>query len=171
MSRSFQLAPMSPLIKWVTVGLWVIPVAFAIATLVSRELSMGIVSVLLFAMYGAVWLCCRPSRFIVSEQSIDILFPLWRRKIRSKTISAVSIINKDGFHRDFGWAIRIGVGGLWGGFGWLWTTKRGIVEFYISRLDEFILLERSLKSSLLITPSHPTEFLSVIQHFTQGGQD
>ncbi|MEM7771727.1 MAG: PH domain-containing protein [Cyanobacteria bacterium P01_A01_bin.37] len=163
MSRSFQLAPMSSLIKWVTVALWVMPVAFAIAALISREPFMGIVSALLFAMYGAVWFCCRPSRFIVSEDSIDILFLLWRRKISRQTITNVRTISKKAFQQEFGWAIRIGVGGLWGGFGWLWTTKRGMVEFYVSHLDEFVLLERSPKQTLLITPIHPTEFIRAMQ--------
>jgi hypothetical protein len=30
--------------------------------------------------------------------------------------------------------LRIGVGGLWGVFGWLWT-RRGLVEVYVSRTD------------------------------------
>jgi hypothetical protein len=31
---------------------------------------------------------------------------------------------------EVGWSMRVGAGGLWGGFGWLWTERRGIVQMY-----------------------------------------
>jgi hypothetical protein len=58
---------------------------------------------------------------------------------------------------------RIGVGGLWGGFGWLWTTRRGLVEFYVSRADGMVLIERRGARPLLITPADPEKLLRALQ--------
>lgn len=55
--------------------------------------------------------------------------------------------------------MRIGAGGLWGGFGWLWTSRKGMVEFYVSRTDGFVLITRPNHLDILITPSTPEAFL------------
>lgn len=57
--------------------------------------------------------------------------------------------------------MRVGVGGLWGGFGWLWTQRQGALEFYISRSTGLVLLERPAGRSLLITPDRPAEFVAI----------
>lgn len=60
------------------------------------------------------------------------------------------------------WSIRIGAGGLWGAFGWLWTTKRGIVQMYVSRTDRFVWIERAGERPWLITPENPEEFVRTL---------
>ena len=57
---------------------------------------------------------------------------------------------------------RIGVGGLWGGFGWLWTRGRGMVEFYVSRTDGLVIVERRGGRALLFTPQDPEEFVDAL---------
>jgi hypothetical protein len=154
---------MSPLIKGLTFVVWLIPLVFGILTLVLHEWLMGVVFLFLIALYGAVWLGCRPSHFVVSHNRLEIVFPVWQRKIPIQTINGIRILNPDGFRQEFGWAMRIGVGGLWGGFGWLWTSRQGMLEFYISRTDSFILIERSRGNSLLITPEQPTQFIETVR--------
>jgi hypothetical protein len=66
------------------------------------------------------------------------------------------------FRDEHGWAMRIGAGGLWGGFGWLWTSRRGLVEFYVSRLDGYVLLERRTGRPLLFTPVEPERVASAL---------
>ena len=163
MSRSFKLAPMSPLFKGLTIALWLLPLFFGISTIVSREWLIFIIFLILIIIYGSVWLWCRPSRFVVSDNYIDIVFPGWRRKIPIQDVSAIRIISKDTFAQEFGWAVRIGVGGLWGGFGWLWTNRGGFLEFYISQLDEFVLISRLKGNNLLITPVNPYQFVATIE--------
>lgn len=163
MSRSFALAPMSPVIRGLTIVLWLLPLIFGIWALVSRELVAGIVFLFLIVLYGATWVWCRPARFVVSRDSLKIVFPGWQRSIPIEDISYICITSQETFHQEFGWSIRIGVGGLWGGFGWLWTSKRGLVEFYISQLDNFVLIERLTGKSLLITPEYPHQFVESIQ--------
>jgi hypothetical protein len=55
--------------------------------------------------------------------------------------------------------MRVGAGGLWGGFGWLWTQRRGIVQMYVSRTDDFVWIERPGERSWLITPERPKAFV------------
>ena len=61
--------------------------------------------------------------------------------------------------QEIGWGMRIGAGGLWGGFGWLWTARRGVVWMYISRLDRFVWVEQANERPLLITPDRDEAFV------------
>lgn len=162
MSRSFPLAPMSPFIKVLTILLWLLPLFFGLLAVVSHDWSTGIIFLFLIAIYGAVWLWCRPSHFAVERNYLEIVFPGWQRRIPMQDISNIRIINQETFRQEFGWTIRIGVGGLWGGFGWLWTSRRGFLEFYISQVDRFILIERLTGNNLLITPENRSQFLETI---------
>ena len=163
MTHSFKLAPMSPLIKGLTVALWLLPIVLGILSLISGEWMIFTIFIILITLYGAVWLWCRPSRFVISDQSIEIVFPGWRRPIPIQDISSLRLISKDTFGQEFGWAVRIGVGGLWGGFGWLWTYRGGFLEFYISQLDEFVLISRLRGNNLLITPVNPYQLIQAIE--------
>ena len=163
MNRSFELASMSPLIRGFTIALWVLPVFLGISALVSREGFLGVIAFLLLVLYGSVWLGCRPSRFVVTSNYLKIVFPIWQRKIPLQDVSSIRLIDRNTFQREFGWAVRIGVGGLWGGFGWLWTSRCGFLEFYISQINEFVLIERLTGKSLLITPSHPQQLVATVQ--------
>jgi len=58
--------------------------------------------------------------------------------------------------------MRVGAGGLWGAFGWLWTTKRGTVQMYISRTDNFVWIERRSERPWLITPERPEQFVAAM---------
>lgn len=139
MSYKFGLAPMSPGMKGITIALLALPFIFGIWALVTRDpMALGIF-LLMVALYGIVWVGFRPSSFTVTERFLEIVFPGWRRKIPMREISGVRILSQTQFSQEFGWAIRIGAGGLWGGFGGLWTEKQGLIEFYISRLNASIV--------------------------------
>jgi hypothetical protein len=154
---------MSSVIKGVTIALWLLPLCFAIFSLLSREWQLFNICLILIALYGAIWLWCKPSHFIISNNYIEIVFPAWRRSIAIQDVSGIRIISKNIFQQEFGWAMRIGAGGLWGGFGWLWTSRGGFLEFYISQLDEFVLISRLKGNSLLITPINPDQFVETVE--------
>ena len=63
---------------------------------------------------------------------------------------------------EAGWCVRVGAGGLWGGFGWLWTQRRGIVQMYISRSDRLVWIERINDRPWLITPEQPEAFVQAL---------
>lgn len=159
MSYKFGLAPMSPSIKGITIALLVLPLIFGIWALVTRDPMAFGIFLFMVALYVLVWVGFRPSSFTVTERFLEIVFPGWRRRISLRDISGVRILSQTQFSQEFGWAIRIGAGGLWGGFGGLWTEKQGLIEFYISRADEFVIIERSHGRTLMITPENTAEFV------------
>jgi hypothetical protein len=151
----FPLAPMSPAIRWLTLALWLLPALLAVWAAASRSRLAWAPCVALVFLYAGVWLACRPSSFEVSASSLDIVFPIWTRSLPASSLRGARLTSSAAFRQDFGWALRIGVGGLWGGFGWLWTSRRGLVEFYVSRVDGLLLVEREAGKPLLITPGDP----------------
>jgi hypothetical protein len=87
-----------------------------------------------------------------------IVWPARRRHIAKHDISGARVLESRQFRSEFGWAARVGVGGLWGGFGWAWTSRRGLLDLYVSRTDGCVLVERRSGRALLLTPERPEEF-------------
>jgi hypothetical protein len=58
--------------------------------------------------------------------------------------------------------MRIGAGGLWGGFGWLYTRK-GLLDLYVSRTDRFVLVRLRTGRPLLITPDADERFVAAFR--------
>ena len=163
MSDRFPLAPMSPLIRWLTISLWILPLCLGGAALIANEWITGLVSLLLIGIYGAVWVWFRPTYFGVSRDHLEIVFPGWRRCIPISDFSRIRVISQETFRREAGWAMRIGAGGLWGGFGGLWTSRRGLLEFYVSRFDGMVFIERETGYSLLITPDKAEQMVESVR--------
>jgi len=160
-TTNFQLAPMSPLIRTLTLLLLAVPVVFLTQPAVAGGW-LALPAFLLIGIYAWVWLWFRPTLFVVHPGEVEVIWPLRRRQLPRDKISEVKLIDKTDLRRKTGWAMRVGAGGLWGGFGWLWTEKRGIVQMYISRTDGFVWIERSDERPWLITPEHATTFVRVM---------
>ena len=124
---SFRLAPMSPMICGLTLILLAIPLAFFAAALVGTSILVG-PAVLVVALYSWVWLRFRPTMFVVHHDVLEVIWPLKRHQIERVNIVGVRTIDNKELRREVGWGVRVGVGGLWGAFGWLWTQRRGIVN-------------------------------------------
>jgi len=63
--------------------------------------------------------------------------------------------------------MRIGVGGLWGGFGWLYTSK-GLLDFYASRTDRLVLVRLRARRPLLVTPETEERFVAALRDLSLG---
>jgi hypothetical protein len=160
--RVFRLAPMSPLVLAFTVVAWVIPIALFIEALMNpADSKWMLLALVLTGVYGAVWLWWRPTGFELSLTKLEVVFPGRRRSIPRESVIGARVISRQEFRREFGRAMRIGVGGLWGGYGWLWT-KRGLVDFYVSRTDGFLLIERTSSHPLLLTPDKPHQMVEAL---------
>ena len=153
-AKSFRLARMSPLILTVTLILLALPLAFVVGALFGGPL-LSVPAVAIIAIYAWVWLRFRPSRFTVREGALHVIWPLKRRDIPREDITHVRIVDSQELKREIGWGMRVGAGGLWGGFGWLWTTQRGVVQMYVTRTDRFVWIERARGRPWLITPERP----------------
>ncbi len=151
---------MSPLIRGLTAILLLLPAGLGAAAISSGRSVLLVPVALLVGLYLAVWMLARPRWFRVSPGRIDVGFPAWTRVVPD--VARARTLSTDDLRLRFGWAMRIGVGGLWGGFGWLWTSKEGMVEFYVSRTDGLALVERRDGRSLLITPADPEGLVAAV---------
>ena len=160
--RAFQLAPMSRLFRGLTLMVLILPIVFfggaalGMATLV-------IPAVAIVVLYVWVWLRFRPSRFIVRAQALDVIWPLKRRRRLRKDIAGVRQVDMGTLRAETGWVARVGVGGLWGTFGWLWTERKGIVQVYVTRSDGLVWLDCKDARPWLITPDNPDAFVQALK--------
>jgi hypothetical protein len=157
---SFRLAPMSRLILILTVGLWALPIAL-LASAVFQP-ARAAPAVLLVAIYAWAWLRFRPTRFVVHPATLEVVWPLKRRVLQRSDITAIHVFDGPQLRSMTGWCMRVGAGGLWGAFGWLWTRRRGIVQMYISRTDRFVWIERANARPWLISPEQPEVFMRAL---------
>jgi hypothetical protein len=100
---------------------------------------------------------------MVYSNSLEVIWPLKRRRIPREEITAVRQVDGEELTREIGWGTRVGAGGLWGGFGLLWTRRRGMVQMYISRTDGYVWIERGNKRPWLLTPLEPEEFIRALK--------
>jgi len=157
----FDLAPMSPLLVGSTILLLLLPVAFALAAL--RWASpLAVPAAILVVLYAWVWLRFRPSRFVVGSDDLTILWPLKSARIPLRDIAAVRMLDRRELKAEIGWGLRVGAGGLWGGFGRLQTRDRGSLHLFISRLDRFVWIECRDDRPWLITPARPEAFVRAL---------
>jgi hypothetical protein len=156
---------MSPLILVLALILMVIPVVL-LANVASGRSVLAAPALLVIGIYSWVWLRFRPSAFIVRPDGIEVEWPLKQRRIPRDDIAAVRILQQGELRSEVGWGARVGAGGLWGGFGWLWTRRRGIVQMYISRTDQFVWIERKNGRPWLITPEEPEAFVRAVSTIT-----
>ncbi len=160
-SRTFRLAPMSPIILVVTLVLLALPVGFLVAAMAGARFHV-VPCFMVTAFYTWIWLRFRPSRFVVHERSLDVIWPLKRREIARDSISGVRLLDREELKQEIGWGMRIGAGGLGGGFGLLWTKRHGFVRMYVSRADGFIWIDRKNSQPWLITPEQPEAFVRAL---------
>jgi len=152
---------MDPPILWITTLLLALPIALLVGALFAGHF-LSIVALLVGAIYSWVWLRFRPRRFVVHDHSLEVIWPLKRRTIPRADILSVRMIEREELQKEIGWGLRIGAGGLWGGFGWLWTRRRGIVQMYVSRTDLFIWIEPARGRPWLVTPERPENFVRAL---------
>lgn len=154
----YRIAPMTTDLRVVSAFLLAIPVAMAVAVAAGYQMLL-LPLALIVAIYAWVWLRFRPSAFIIHPDCVEVVWPLKRRWVARAGIVSCRVIDTPQLKREIGWGARVGAGGLWGGFGWLWTRRRGIVQMYITRTDRYVWLERGTERPWLITPERPEDFV------------
>jgi hypothetical protein len=155
---------MSGVIRVLTALLLAIPVVFvAVALFAGAPRLLLWVGLAVAALYAAIWLWMRPTAFEVDASGLRICFPLRTRRVPAHDVAGARSVTSREFLSEFGLALRVGAGGLWGGFGWLWTQRRGMVEFYVSRVDRYVLVERREGRPLLVTPADPAGLAQALE--------
>lgn len=116
--RIFHLAPMSTGILVLTLILLLVPVAMLGYAVLACMAFIG-PSLFVVLVYAWVWLLFRPTGFVIHPDALEVVWPMKRRRVSRSSIQTVRLIDRDALKREIDWGIRIGAGGLWGGFGWL----------------------------------------------------
>lgn len=158
---TFRLAPMSVVIWLLTLAILAVP-AVLFCTAINEGHPLAVPALCVVSLYVWIWLRFRPTRFVVHPDRLEVRWPLKRRDLSRKDIAEVRLIDKQALRSATGWRARVGAGGLWGGFGWLWTQRRGLVQMYISRTDGFVWIERVGDRPWLITPERPAAFVQAL---------
>jgi len=158
---TYRLAPMSPDVLVVTLVLLPLPLVFFVLGALWTPLLFA-PALFILVIYAWIWLLARPTAFVVLPRAIEITWPLKRGEIPRDDIQAVRIIDRPTLRREAGWGMRVGAGGLFGAFGYLWTTRRGLVRMFVSRTDRFVWIERTRERPWLITPEQPDAFVRAL---------
>jgi hypothetical protein len=161
----FRLAPMSGLIAALTAALLFLPVGIAAVGL--RTPAAGPVPVAvaaaLAATYAFTWLYMRPRAFEIAAEGLEVVWPLRRRRIPWDDVLGAGETRADALASEFGTLLRVGVGGLWGGFGLAWSSRGTHLGLYVSRhADGFVIVRCGRARSLLVTPERPGEFVAAV---------
>lgn len=152
---------MDGLIGGLTVFMLMLPAAFLLG-LIFYSNTLVAPFVFLVVIYSWIWLWFRPGRFVVSDDTLTIVWPVRTREIIRSEITAAALMTRSELRNKVGWGIRVGAGGVWGGFGWLYTQKRGFMRMYISRVDRYVWFETE-GQPWIITPERPEEFLRALR--------
>jgi len=155
----YQTPPMSGSIKVITYIMEAIPFLLVYLGFAIDNPGLFILAIFFLLLLAGVWLWMRPTHYIVDDKSMTIVWPLRKYIVLRSGISSVRILDKTDVKKELGFALRIGVGGLFGGFGLLWTRRRGLIRFYITRLDNFVMIDRRNRRTLLITVDDPKGML------------
>ncbi len=158
----FTTPPMTSLMRILTVIVMALPVILGgIGYYASNRVLLNVAGFIILIIIG-VWFFMRPSGYQVDSAGLTIRWPVRSKRISRSEILAARVLETDELSGELGQAMRIGIGGLFGGFGYLWTTNRGMVEFYITRQDQFVLMDLRKGKSLLLSVDRPKEFVQAL---------
>lgn len=162
----FDLAPMTPALRIMTAVLFVIPAALggfgAMSPLWPVRVMLTTTGLFTLVLYATVWLVMRPSCFELDETELRIVWPVRTRVIARSKITGARRIASEEFRAKYGLGMRVGAGGLWGGFGLLKTSTETF-SMWISRTDEQVLVTVEGERTLMITPEDPARFVEAIE--------
>lgn len=162
MISRYRLAPMDTLLRVMTWVCYAIPLILLASALSVpppvREVLFAVVA-LVVALYVGVWFLMRPRAFVITPDTLEIEWPVRRRSIPRSAIVSARVLTKDQLREELGRIMRIGAGGLWGGFG-LATTSKGMHELWVSRVDRMVLIGCEGRRSLLVTPEDAERFIA-----------
>jgi len=163
-TRRFAFAPMSTLFRVLTFLFVPVPFFMLVAGLHYGKVMMVLAPTAGFMLliYGFVYFYMRPTRFVLDQHELTIVFPLRKISMARSAVARAEVVGWKEFVSRYPRPIRVGAGGLWGGFGAL-LTRSGKVQFYISRQQRMVLLELDGRNPLLITPDDPAALVAALR--------
>jgi hypothetical protein len=99
----------------------------------------------------------RPNNYSVSSDKLLIHRMLDDVEIDRNNIKSVQEIDESQVKNS----IRtFGVGGFFGSFGKFWNSKLGKMTWYVTRKNNFVLVETKDQKKIILTPDKPEEFVA-----------
>ena len=169
--RKFALAPMSFALRALTWMCFAVPVSllYLAAVITDEPARSAVLGTFVFValVYASVYFVFRPTRFEVDDASgLRIVWPTRSRRIAKANIAEARRLSSAAFRNEYGYGMRIGAGGLWGGFGLL-KTKSATFSMWISRTDDFVIVRLNDGRPLLLTPEEPAAFVEAVQRLVK----
>ena len=116
----------------------------------------------LVSIVASVWLLFRPLWFDLSPRGLHIRWPLRWKLIPLARIKGAEIASAAEMTSRYGSGVRVGAGGLWGGFGYR-TSNQGLLHMYISRVDYVVLVHVRHDKPWILTPRDPERFVATLR--------
>jgi Ca2+/Na+ antiporter len=99
----------------------------------------------------------RPNNYSVSTDKLLIHRILGNIEIQRNNIQSVQEIDESQVKNSLR---TFGVGGFFGSFGKFWNSKLGNMTWYVTRKNNFVLVETKDKKKIILTPDKPEEFVA-----------
>ena len=99
----------------------------------------------------------RPNNYSVSSDKLLIHRMINNVEIRRNNIQSVQEIDESQVKNSLR---TFGVGGFFGSFGKFWNGKLGNMTWYITRKNNFVLVETKDRKKIILTPDKPVEFVA-----------
>ncbi len=154
----FRLAPMDIVISALTYGLWGLLLVLGGVWWMSHNAVALSAPGIMLGVYAFILIALRPTGFVLDGDGLRIDWPIRSLRVPRHTLVGAERIDRGTFRAEFGWPIRVGAGGLYGSFGYLWTSQKGWIDVEASRTSDFVLV-RSTERTLLLTPDRPDVFV------------
>lgn len=110
----------------------------------------------------------RPNNYSVSSDKLLIHRMIKDVEIDRNNIQSVQEIDESEVKNSLR---TFGVGGFFGSFGKFWNSKLGNMTWYVTRRNNFVLVETKDQKKIILTPDKPAEFVAFlnIKQKTQAG--
>jgi len=103
----------------------------------------------------------RPNNYSISNDKLLIHRILGNIEIQRNNIQSVQEIDESQVKNSLR---TFGVGGFFGSFGKFWNSKLGNMTWYVTRKNNFVLVETKDKKKIILTPDKPEEFVAFFNH-------
>jgi len=102
----------------------------------------------------------RPNNYSVSADKLLIHRMINNIEINRNNIQSVQEIDESQVKNSLR---TFGVGGFFGSFGKFWNSTLGNMTWYVTRKNNFVLVETKDQKKIILTPDKPEEFVASFQ--------
>lgn len=103
----------------------------------------------------------RPNNYSVSSDKLLIHRMISNVEIDRNNIQSVQEIDESQVKNSLR---TFGVGGFFGNFGTFWNGRLGKMTWYVTRKNNFVLVETKDQKKIILTPDEPEQFVASFNH-------